>query len=502
MSQSVYGWQATEETPAGSKPTESSSGVGLSQDESSAAIASASGEGDATPSLSTEEKLLASRLNKEVLEELFDYGDASDSSLAVFPDSLGRVIFAADQLGRGRLTNIADKAFHPELGWRISKWNGWVTECKIIPLSEVQREWMEGSQVYRLRVEVQQEGKASSTGFLFVRRAPSQWLNTKQLRQPFQATVIELLRDPSSSASKSTDSLAIAPDIRWVVTRPVDVQEMQPEISDDWKRLAELGWDLANIDLLKRLLSADLSYEDRDGFYSLLSIAKQLGEKKEDEVRWASMKQPELLLRNPAEWIGKQIAVKGRIARVTRVPIENEEIRRTAGAEFYYELDGFIRLEGRKIEVRPPVATATAEGQAIKQRTETLVYEDEFPMTLVTLQLPEAMQAGAADANGVPHQSWELQQWIDVRGVFYRTWSYRSEYVSREDQRERQMAPLIVAASIQPSTFSAERPNSPGSWTGWLVVGTILSLVVIIWAFVIADWRNMFRKYSTRKSKK
>ena len=188
--------------------------------------------------------------------------------------------------------------------------------------------------------------------------------------------------------------------------------------------------------------------------------------------------------------------MKGRISRITRVPIDNKTSQQLSGSTFYYEMDGFIRIEGKRIVIPP--ANSGNNSEASGGRTEDLVYENEFPMTVVAIELPDFLKAGEFDSQGVQHQSWDTQRWVDVKGIFYRNWSYRSEYVSRGNSKERQMAPLIAAANIQITEMTSESVSSPGNWVNWLAMFVIFGLIALIWGFVVAD----SKKKGTNRHKK
>jgi hypothetical protein len=105
----------------------------------------------------------------------------------------------------------------------------------------------------------------------------------------------------------------------------------------------------------------------------------------------------------------------------------------------------------------------------------------------VALKLPDFLKEGEFDEGGVQHQSWNSQKWVDVQGVFFRNWSYRSEYVSRGNSQERQMAPLIVATTIKTTMMTSEATTSPGNWVNWLAMFLIFGLLALIWGYVVAD---------------
>ena len=161
-------------------------------------------------------------------------------------------------------------------------------------------------------------------------------------------------------------------------------------------------------------------------------------------------------------------------------------------------MDGFIRIEGKRLVIPPPKQIESQGSSAAQERSEDLVYENEFPMTLVALDIPDFLKAGSVDQGGVQHQSWELQRWVDINGIFYRNWSYRSEYVSRGSRQERQMAPLVVAVNIVASEPSLQRPNSPGQWVNWLALLFIVALLAVIWGFVFAD-RHGNKRFTKKK---
>lgn len=474
-------------------------------------------------------KLLNERLAPEHLFDIRHYASNEPTGLNQFPDSLGRLIFTTDQVGNQRLRELflAQPALtkspltsSSKSLWQPKLWKGWVTGCDVIPLTESQQEWMSQKHVYRLHIYFQTHDATQPEALLFVRRAPSQWLHQSELKQPFQAIVIEL-GDESVAASLETPDVVIEPsaendpvgaielptksrlgvaaNIQWVVADPQTFAELKPMPPVDWLRLAMLGSDLTWLDLAQSRQKLDLAFVDRESFYKLMQIGIELAKEDSRSVNsdlsvapmaWAPIAGPELLDKKQDQWIGKAIAIKGRIARISRVPIDSPESRALAKADAYYEMDGFIRIEGKRLIIPPPSRPSSQDSSDAQERSEDLVYENEFPLTLVAVEIPDFLKVGSVDEGGVQHQSWELQRWVDVRGIFYRNWSYRSEYVSRGNRKERQMAPLIVAVTIVPTESSTLPLNSPGQWVNWLALLIVLMLLAVVWGFVVSDWKG------------
>jgi hypothetical protein len=461
-------------------------------------------------------QLLGTRLTEESLFEIRHYNANEPTGLNLFPNSLGRLMYTTGQLGDERLRELIARDFSG-LSWNVKLWQGWVVGCDVVPLAEQQAEWMGQKQVYRLQVNLPDAGDTQEIYNLFVAQAPSQWLRQVELRQPFQAAVIDLsdhelrsaanANEPIENEGDTTDAvqtggfksgenlfgkIGVAASIRWMLTEAKDLQSMSPPVPSDWQRLALLGSDLTWIDLARSRQKLDLTVADRSSFYQLINAASRIDTPQVNEslgpVVWTAINGPELLARDQNQWVGRAIVVKGRIARISRVSIENKLSREMAGSEFYYEMDGFIRIEGKRIVIPPP--QNASEDEPTGGRTEDLVYENEFPMTVVALELPDFLKEGEVDEKGVQHQSWSSQRWVDVRGVFFRNWSYRSEYVSRGNSKERQMAPLIVATNIKTTVMSSDTTVSPGNWVNWLAMFLIFGLLALIWGYVIADSKS------------
>ena len=452
-------------------------------------------------------QLLATRLTDETLFEIRHYAANEPNGLNLFPNSLGRLLYTVGQIGDERLKLLVTNNAHNST-WKVESWQGWVVGCDVVSLAEQQAEWMGQKEVYRLQVELT-KGPDRSVGpetpvksNLFVTQAPSQWLQQSDLHQPFQATVIDLsdhdlsqLRSEvkEDSARGETDALfgriGVAASLHWALNGSGDLALMRPAIPSAWQRLALLGADLTWIDLARIRQKLDLTVADRNSFYQLLKIGSKVDStelnKQFGPVDWTAINGPELLAREQNQWVGRTISAKGRISRISRVPIENKTSRELAESDFYYQMDGFIRIEGKRIVIPPPQA-AREEGTNVG-RTEDLVYENEFPMTVVALKLPDFLKEGEFDEGGVQHQSWNSQKWVDVQGVFFRNWSYRSEYVSRGNSQERQMAPLIVATTIKTTMMTSEATTSPGNWVNWLAMFLIFGLLALIWGYVVAD---------------
>jgi hypothetical protein len=144
--------------------------------------------------------------------------------------------------------------------------------------------------------------------------------------------------------------------------------------------------------------------------------------------------------------------------------VQDPDVRARFGIDHYYEIDLLIPLGDRTLKFGKDAQDKAA------------VYENEFPATLVVRQLPPGLSVGE-----------NTHQLIRADGVFFKIWTYKSEFAARHKQR--QPAPLFVAT--QPEAVVVETP------TNWVV--STLVFAAFFLAVTVVGIISWWQRTSDRK---
>jgi hypothetical protein len=83
----------------------------------------------------------------------------------------------------------------------------------------------------------------------------------------------------------------------------------------------------------------------------------------------------------------------------------------------------------------------------------------------------------------------DVHQAVEIAGFFFKLWAYRSEFIARVDEKQRQLAPLFIAHTVLP----VEPPPSQHAYLTWLVgsffFAATAALLVAAWLYRRSDQR-------------
>jgi hypothetical protein len=169
------------------------------------------------------------------------------------------------------------------------------------------------------------------------------------------------------------------------------------------------------------------------------------------------------LLQDPGKWHGRVVDVQGSVRRITRVLVDEPDIRDRYGIDHYYQLDVLVPLGDQRIEFQ------NRQGQ-----TEGPVYQNSFPYTFCVAQLPEAWREFVGRER--------MNERMAARGFFFKLWSYPSAYVTAYDVNQRQLSPMFVAPQpeVSPGTSGGDGAG------GWVLGLGFLVVLAFLW---LAVWR-------------
>ncbi|MCA9193664.1 MAG: hypothetical protein KDB03_17955 [Planctomycetales bacterium] len=360
---------------------------------------------------------------------------------------------------------------------------GQVLRADSVPLTESQSDWSGDSTTFLIEFLPEDTNESTPASQLpplniFCTHVPSQWPRATQIVQP--AVIQGLLITSIRTGAKL---VAVSQPPRWVVPSQFNGDAFRPHIQPNWLALSHAGWDLAALDTLARNEKLTLQADESVPFYSLLRI---LADTKLDLTSDPNT-DPFEVISHASDSILQTIRWPVRLVRGTRVNIGDEADLSQLNAPLYYQFDGFVMLGARNIQLQIP----TANGN-----TETLRFEGEFPVTIVS----------AAPSEFLPHTdestaSWEVGEFATVTGVFYRLWSYQSDLVEQKQSQARQVAPLVVAQTMRLSAppIRTVALTESGWFGAALCLAVLLLLGGILFSAMVLD-RSPRRASTASKS--
>ena len=236
----------------------------------------------------------------------------------------------------------------------------------------------------------------------------------------------------------------------WYPTQP------QPElgITEDLVRLASLGMDVGLIDDVKKLNRQWLGSRDRECFYQMIAAANSADPA---QLRNAATAKFDIapLLTEPQQQHGRLIRFTGNARRITRIAVNDPDIRQRFGIDHYYEIGMFVPLGDQPVRI----GKGTREDEGV-------VFTERFPVMCCVTSLPPDL----------PPQD-DMNQEIEITGFYFKLAAYKSEFISQHEQRQRQPSPMFIG--IQPRVVIRDYSTNP-IWG--LVIGIgFLAVLGIAW---------------------
>ena len=297
------------------------------------------------------------------------------------------------------------------------------------------------------------------------------------LRLPSEAAVGDrvrgvgvVVRPATSSPGESNPPdrllppIAATSDLAWFPANPTRT---------GWAMLSAAGFDLG---LLSEVASRDrkpLMSEDADAFYSLLAAAKAIDQGDFQAAPMPEMVKPIELLKHSQQHFGEWIRMPVETVRVTRISLADARPsrRKQLGQDHYFQIDAIGDLGNVQIQIQQP----SSDG-------EPLVFEDRFPISIATAELPAFLREEMRRRAGPGAVVATVRVPIRVDGFFYRLWSYESNLSSRRGGGE-QFGPLVIGARLTRRGPSGPDPAGV-SIIGWVAAAGVLGgiLLILIWS--------------------
>ncbi|MEQ1828555.1 MAG: hypothetical protein ABL921_21515, partial [Pirellula sp.] len=282
------------------------------------------------------------------------------------------------------------------------------------------------------------------------------------------------------------------------------IDEAFPPLNDKEQFLLRNGWDLAWNDSVQSLQVEPikpLSTIESEPFHQLLRVAKQSpytsGSKPDSqtEPKPALVRSANDLIKTLGHSSKQRLRpllerteLQLRVVRITRVPVVDPSLVSILGTGRYYQLDAMADIGNRSYE--------------IKSETDPVVYYKEYPVTCVSIDLPDWLIGGGQTKNdGTQIKTEEESVWyprikLQASGWFYRFWSYKTKEITQSlGENKRQISPLVMIDKYE----RIGKDGNDREWaTAWIVNGTTTLLgiagVVVIWWYVRKKTRKSVRR--------
>ena len=186
--------------------------------------------------------------------------------------------------------------------------------------------------------------------------------------------------------------------------------------------LAENGFDVSQLDQIKRRNGKPLGGGDSEAFYQMLATVATQTDEQHNNSPILPIK---TIIAKSADNIGARVTMNARCRDCTRVEVVDPEQRERYGIDHYYQLVLFPELD------QSITLTENTDNGPVKA-----VYE-RFPITVCAIKLPA----------GVYFEDVEGEA-IAIDGTFFRVWKYDSE-INQQAETSGTISPLIISKDFQ-----------------------------------------------------
>jgi hypothetical protein len=360
-------------------------------------------------------------------------------------------------------------------GAQIRSFQGIVTEVRRVAIEKEPFPGWQWKELFVCLLEPMPDDRDGNACAVITQHVPSQWLLAESLRQPAIAT------GPAFHAIGDRPGIVmISPVIQWrdatldasaESTLSANNLATSPTLPAGWNALLQRGWNLDWIDSMEGLQGKSMTARESQAFYSLLRCSQPPLDTrpfKAEEVlsimqtiqRAESRKNKRDTPQSDTASSGYRVKGVAEVRRVQRVDVSNADEQAWLGADHYYQLDGFADIGNTRITIR------------FEEMDEPIVFEKEFPVTLVALNVPDSLLVDAGDAVPGEAQAWYPRSRTAVSGWFYRMWRFKTTQVSEAtNDREAQQGPLLVIDRFDPAP-AREIPGASNVSPPWVTGAT------------------------------
>ncbi len=240
---------------------------------------------------------------------------------------------------------------------------------------------------------------------------------------------------------------------------PVLVQSDEVKTTESWTRLSEAGFDLQQLDGLRRRNSQPLTGKDRQPMDALLAAVDQW-----DQNGFGSIQPLGLLdlLADTNDSVCRRVQMIGKVRQCLRIKADPASADAPTPARDSFQLTIFPDLDGQKITVKSPAGDRVPYGR--------------FAVTVRAFKLPA----------GETEQSL-LDKRIRVDGFHYRFWRYDSVF-SDQKGLQGQIGALVIGGPMA----VLKKPSAALLNDGlmWVVALLAIGLIGMGWWYSQAATKN------------
>ncbi len=294
---------------------------------------------------------------------------------------------------------------------------------------------------------------------VYCRTIPDAWHGLQKLNQRCRVTGMFLkLGEPKDKDDESSTPLLFAASrIGWLP----DHLDAQLGVDPDQVLLGNLGMDIGLFDSVRARNKMPIGAAERECFYALLSAAERIATPA--LAKRATPLELGALLQHPERNHGRLISFRGTVQRITRVMVDERDIRQRYNIDHYFQLDVLVPLNDAAIEVRGEDDSEPGP-----------VYRDSFPFTCCSVSLPSQWERYVGRE--------KVSLGVIINGFFFKLWAYPNPFVARFDERQRQLSPMIVLHD----PVSVALTTSPDHARGLLIGLGFLAFLLLVWGIVWA----------------
>ncbi|MBM3998520.1 MAG: hypothetical protein FJ297_03080 [Planctomycetes bacterium] len=413
----------------------------------------------------------ASRPEASTARDLFRWYGVTDEDFARFDQRPeggadeermnARILFRLGRLAPGELSVFCVPLL--EIDARAGRWIGQGvsivgTATRIVtrPIPEDLRDAYEFNAYYRVDVRID-SGASPSTIIVFARNVPEAWLEHRLESLDEPVTLDGLLVERYEGEFPSPRATVLAGRVAW---HPRSA-EGRPPIPHGWLRLGRQGVDIGLFDGIRKSNGQDLNGGDRELFYQVLAACSRPLAPHPIDPTDRSAFALESILTRPETWQGDWFAFRADARRITRILVDDQDIRTRFGIDAYFELDVTIPID-RPIRLQ---GTSKEEGAT---------YENVYPATVCAARLPPALESLATARKPSGSGTGLLREPVWIQGYFLKIWAYPSDFVSAVSPNQRHPSPLFLASAIE--RLPPTKVPSEGRFSVIAAIGLVLVL--------------------------
>ncbi|TWT52477.1 hypothetical protein Pla22_01010 [Rubripirellula amarantea] len=418
----------------------------------------------------------------------FDLSRVEDSFLNMQQDDgaeLAKLIYKLQKINEETLSSRATKTLSDSSIGDLLRSDGVIESTQTFEIPQSLHELLGFESLSAILVSVESVPSEASAGE--PTNAETQDHTTGQRVQVFCAP---LPREAVAGDRVSFVGMTLTSQSPWAIAAPSMRWFPSQASSSSWQWLANQDFDISLLPELASRDRKDLVPQDSDAFYGLLAItSKKAGQGFPKPTAVAPIE----LLQRSRENVGEYVSMELESVQITRVAVESPARRNEIGSDHYYQIDAFGDLGNVVIQIETGGTDVSGK---------TAVFENRYPVSLVTTELPEFLRREMEKRDGSGAIISDVAMRIRVDGFFFRLWSYASDYMKQFGDAQ-QFGPLVVVAQIENLEPTTADPVGV-RLIGWLAAAAIALGIVAIWVwsrFTAAEDREVRNKRREQSSK-